>query len=384
MPFTGKPINPFSLRLFQHTGAAQHAQGSLSGSYAELVDMESLLSWDENLMDSLKSITGGYPCIFGSEEIRELVANMLGLTSRDIIITNGVDDAMPGIYSALLQKNDCISFLQPTYDPLIKNAETQNLQTHSIPLLETTNGWQISRQGIKKLTSAKMSACVLNIPHNPTGWLPNAKEAQEIILHAGKNQCLVITDEVYAGLNLNSQENGKAPPSLASLSDQVVSVGSLTKAFGLPGLRIGWIACQNHALIKSIKNQRTYAHCYTSSVSEVIACSAIRNYKIILQRNEQIARKNLHDLSGLINRWQVFSANLPSHGPVCLVRFNPADTIFDSARELSADLLEKEKLILLDDSFFDFSENWFRFGFATSNFGALLQIFEKYLQKNIK
>ncbi|MCK4502745.1 MAG: pyridoxal phosphate-dependent aminotransferase [Desulfuromonadales bacterium] len=384
MSYNSNPVSAFPLRLFQHTGAARHARGSLSGSYAELVDMESLLSWDERLMDSIKSMKGSYPSIFGGKEIRKLVANMLGLDSNDIIITNGVDDAIPSIYAALFQRNDSISFLQTAYDPLIQNAKNQGLKIHKAPLLETENGWQISQQIIEDMTSQKMSACLLNIPHNPTGWFPSAKEIQQIISQAEKNQCLIIADEVYAGLNLSSNEYSDVPYSLATLSEQVVSVGSLTKSFGLPGLRIGWIACKNHTVIEAIKNQRTYGHCYTSSLSEIVACSALRNGKKILQRNEQIAKVNLDALSSLIERWNSFlSFNRPSHGTVCFVRFNPSNTRFNSAKKLSSDLLEKEKLILLDNSFFNFSENWFRFGFATNSFGGLLEIFDQYLQKNL-
>ena len=230
-----------------------------------------------------------------------------------------------------------------------------------------------------------MSACILTAPHNPTGWFPNAQVRHDIISLAEKNQCIVVADEVYAGLNLTAKTRNDIPLSLASLSNNVVSVGSLTKSFGLPGLRIGWVACKNNAIIEAVKNHRTFRHCYTSSLSEIVACSALKNRNIILQRNARIARKNLACLKALIKRWRgIFSANLPSCGTVCMVRFNPANTPFSSATELSADLLAKEKLVLLDDSFFDFSENWFRFGFATNDFNESLEIFEQYLKQNIK
>ncbi len=374
---------PFPLRVFQQIGIAQQARGSLSGSYAEVVDMESLLAWDDGLLASIKSMKGGYPALFGSAEIRRLVADMLELDADDIIITNGVDDAIPGLYGALFESGDHISFLQPTYDPLAENAGACQLTTHSIDLSETESGWQISRQSLQKMISANISACVLNVPHNPTGWFPTQKDMREIISHAEKTNCIVITDEVYAGLAMHPQK--PAPPSLASLSDRIISVGSLTKSFGLPGLRIGWIACKNREIIDVVKNRRTYGHCYTSALSEIVACSAIKNKDIILRRNEEIARKNLLALSELITRWRsIFSAHLPDYGTVCLVRFNPSNTMFGNAGELSADLLAKESIVLLDNKFFNSSENWFRFGFATRQFGELLAVFETYLQRHIR
>ena len=101
MPGHIDQVYPFPLRLFQHTGAARDAKGSLSASYAELVDMKTLTSWDSALLDKILSFNGAYPEIFGGHEIRSLVGEFLGLEADSIIITNGVDDGIISIYSLL-------------------------------------------------------------------------------------------------------------------------------------------------------------------------------------------------------------------------------------------------------------------------------------------
>ena len=384
MSFPIDSISAFPLRLFQHIGAAKNAEGSLSASYSELVDMETLISWDSKLIDKLTSLSGAYPAIFGSHEIRSLVGDFLQVDEESIIITNGVDDAILSIYSALFREDDHISLIEPAYDPLIYNAKAQRAVICGAKLDEAQNGWQISQQTINRLVAPEMRAWVLNVPHNPTGWYPSHSDLRQFFTLAEKNDCVIIADEVYAGLNYFTKSDGSRYDSLASLSEQVISVGSLTKSFGLPGVRVGWIASQNPEIIELIKHQRTYSHCYTSSLSEVVACSALNNREIILERNQKIAKRNLLALEQLIRRWNhIFSYSRPCSGPVCLVRFNPSNTRFSSASELSADLLEKEKLLLVSNDLFNCSDNYFRFGFGTKKFSGFLDVFERYLEQNI-
>lgn len=384
MSYHIEQISPFLLRLVQRTGAAKDAEGSLSVSYAELVDMKTLISLDDGLIDKILSFNGAYPDIFGGQEIRELIGDFVDVDADSIIITNGVDDAILSIYASLLKKNDRITMIQPAYDPLIYNAEAQGATVCGVTLDDTEFGWNMSQKSINQLTASGVRACVLNLPHNPTGWYPGDDELQQIFSCAEKNNCLAIADEVYAGLNYFSKNDNQYFGSLASQSEQVISVGSLTKSFGLPGLRIGWIASKDPKIVELIKHQRTYGLCYTSLLSEIVACSALKNRKKILERNKDIAKKNLDNLDSFVKCWDhVFSYHRPNRGTVCFVKFNPSNTPFSSAPELSADFLKKNHILLISNELFNSSENYFRFGFGNKNFSALLNILEVYLKKTL-
>lgn len=367
----------FKLRLYQQTEPARSAKGSLSASYAELTSMSQLIALEPSLIDQFSEYSGGYPAIFGSIKLRESIAAYLGVEPQDIIVTNGVDDAIPSIYEALLEPGDKVSLLAPTYDPLPNRARNSSLDVVTAELTLEAKGWVLKKDALRELLNTGVDACVLNVPHNPTGWYPNPEERTSILNQSIEANAYVITDEVYSGLQQSVDSEAK---SFASLSDRFISVGSMTKAFGLPGIRIGWIASTDPEVIKKIKNVRTFGHCYISAVSEIVAVTAFKNVDKILHQKKKIARVNLDCLSNFIKKFPAFSMAAPQHGTVCLANFDASMSRFDTAADMCQQLLETRKLILLDNTFFDDKNDWVRFGFGTVKFAELLSEFGSFLE----
>ncbi len=367
---------PFSLRMYQQMEPAKSAKGSLSVSYAELTPMSELIGYDPSLLDRMANYSGGYAPIFGSPELRQKVANYLGVGPDDVIITNGIDDAVPSIYEALLTPADRLSLLVPTYDPLPDRARHAGASIVTAKLECTAHGWVLGAETLAQLFDG-VAVCALNVPHNPTGWYPNAAERTALKARAEETDTYVIADEVYSGL---AQTPGQELKSLACLSARMITVGSLTKAFGLPGLRIGWIACTDPDVITQIKNVRTYGHCYVSALSEIAAITALSHEGQIIAAKRKLCRQNLDALDSFIQQFPAFSMHRPDHGTVCMAHFSSSGTGFISASDMCQRLLSDRKLILIDNTFFDDTSEWVRFGFGTSRFIDLLPKLAAHLE----
>jgi len=369
---------PFSLRMYQQMEPVKLAKGSLSTSYAELTPMSELIGYDPSLLDRIANHSGKYASIFGSLELRQKIADYLGVEPEDIIITNGIDDAVPSIYEALLAPADRLSLLVPTYDPLLNRARHAGAEIITAQLKSTVRGWVLGTKTLARLFD-DVTVCALNMPHNPTGWYPDATERTELTTWAENTNTYIIADEVYSGL---AQTPGQELKSFASLSARMITVGSLTKVFGLPGLRIGWIACTDPDVVTQIKNVRTYGHCYVSALSEMAAITALDHESQITAAKTALCRQNLDVLDSFIQQFPAFSMHRPDHGTVCMAHFSASGTGFISASDMCQRLLSDRKLILIDNTFFDEATEWVRFGFGVSRFTDFLPILAAHLESS--
>lgn len=370
-------MSGFPLRLYQQTPEARSAKGTLSASYAELTPMTWLFERDPSLHNQIENFSGGYSPIFGSVELRTAIANHTGVDPNDVIVTNGIDDALPSIYEAMLELGDTVSVLDPTYNPIPDRIHRSGANVSMVPF--ECDGVGLTGQALRGLFNTETKACVLNVPYNPTGWYPTQENRKAIIDMADLTDTWIIADEVYAGL---PQREGAEAASLASLSDRIISVGSLTKTFGLPGLRIGWIISKDKDIIKRIKNVRTFGHCYVSALSEMAAIVALNHARELIRHKVEIARQNLATLREVLDRFSFLTVKYPEHGTVCMAQLDTKLSGFSSASQMCRQLLHEQGLILVDNSFFDDKHDWVRFGFGVSSFGSLIKDFEGFLREN--
>ncbi|MEP5728070.1 MAG: pyridoxal phosphate-dependent aminotransferase [Sulfitobacter sp.] len=365
----------FPLRLYQQTNEMRKAKGTLSSSYAELTPMSWLIEKDPSLRERIEGFGGGYSPIFGGEDLRVAIAHHTGVEPDQVIVTNGIDDALPSIYEAILETGDVVSVLGPTYSPIPDRLVRSGATVAMVPFEREDE--DLAENTLRALFTNEIAACVLNVPYNPVGWYPDEQSRNSIIDLADATDTWIIADEVYAGL---PQQEGTEAPSLASLSDRIISVGSLTKTFGLPGLRIGWIICKDREIIERIKNVRTFGHCYVSALSEMAAIVTLNHAEELIKSKTSISCKNLATLRKVIDKCEFLSASYPEHGTVCMAKLDTKASSFRSASEMCQQLLVERGLILVDNSFFNDNENWVRFGFGMSAFGPMLKEFESFLQ----
>ncbi len=340
-----------------------------------LDELLSLGNKDE-LIKGLMGLKLGYNPTTGRQELREVIAGLYEDTSpENILITTGAIEANFLVTNALVKPGDTVVAQVPAYQALYSTAEARGACVKYWHM-DIDNGYEPDINELKKLIDSKTKLVVLNIPHNPTGAVISESKLKTILSWAEEGDFWVLCDEVYHDFALYSKI---IPPYGRSLSKRVISVGSMSKAYGLSGLRLGWIAGPKD-IISSCWEWNDYTSISNSPISDYLATFALKNTHKVMARNLDIARKNLALFTDWLKEHEVFFDYVkPKAGVLMFLRLKNVPL---STEELCKDLFKKYKLLMVPGECFDMP-GFLRIGFGndTHMFKAGLEIFSKYLKK---
>ena len=215
---------------------------------------------------------------------------------------------------------------------------------------------------------------VVNLPHNPTGYLAPRALFDRLIEICREHGLILFCDEVYRGLEYDPADR---LPAACDAYKNAVSLGVMSKSFGLAGLRLGWVASHNREILAAMANYKDYTTICNSAPSEYLAAIAIRHRDAVVGRNLDIIRGNLALLDDFFER---FSNQLtwvrPKAGSIAFPR-TAADS--NGGTKLFGDLLEKKGLLIAPGSNFGHDDNNFRIGFGRATMAEALGVFSDYL-----
>ena len=274
-------IKPFKLERYfaKHEFNTQYI---LCSSDCESISIGELLEMEEGALGKMKHLQLGYTESQGDPELRELIANLYTNQSfEDIIVFTGAEEAIYIFMNILLNEGDHLIVQTPCYQSLFEIAISIGANVTRWEM-QADNNWNLSTEELQGLIKSTTKAIVINSPHNPTGYCIPHDNYKEIISIAEKNGIMVLSDEVYKFSEYDAKDR------LASMCDSYgngVSLGVMSKSFGLAGLRIGWIATKNKMIKKNIQSYKDYTTICNSAPSEFLAKIALKNRKQILSRN---------------------------------------------------------------------------------------------------
>ncbi len=343
-------------------------------SDAESFSMNELLSYADqvslNLWNNLRlsyTEAPGLPIL--REEIGKLYS---GLSESNILCFAGAEEGIFCALQTLIKSNDHVITFTPCYQSLESLPQNLGAQVTAISLKEE-NHWQIDLEEVKKVIQNNTKAIIINFPHNPTGAVCKEDTLKGLIDLARSQGIYIFSDEVYRLLgNVSIQ-----PAPIATLYEKGLSLGVMSKAFGLAGLRVGWIACQDIQLLKKIEQTKYYTSICNSAPSEILSLIALRAKDTILQRNNLIVKNNLSLIDQFLERYSsLFSWVRPEGGCVGFMKFYSNISIDELARKL----VEKEGVLLMPASIYNYQTNHFRIGFGRQNMAEALDKFEHFLK----
>jgi aspartate/methionine/tyrosine aminotransferase len=369
-----RTIPDFELKRFFNENAARTARANLSPSFAEPLSTAELLALEPDAAAQLTRLPLSYTGMHGGLELRTAIANQYRhLGPEAVIATCGADDALSLLFMALVEAGDHVIVQSPIYQPLTSVAEWCGAEITLWPASEQ-EGWQPPLEHLRRLLQPTTRLIVVNFPHSPTGFVPDQGYLEQLIALADDASITVICDEIYRGLPLT--EAGE-PPSLADLSPRAVVVNSISKSYGLPGLRVGWVATRNEKVLAKVKHLRMHANSFVGAPSEFLATLALRHTEQILGRNLTLAKTNLAQLQGFLRQHtELFRWHDPRGGVVVYPRWLGDE----STTVLSERLLQEAGVLLAPSAYFATDERHVRIGFGTSTFPASLAAFEAYLE----
>jgi aspartate/methionine/tyrosine aminotransferase len=272
----------------------------------------------------------------------------------DVLVTHGAIGANALAYQALVEPGDVVVSLVPTYQQHTSIPESLGAAVRVLRLREE-DGWLPDLDELRGLAAGGVKVIALVNPGNPTGALLDEARLAGIIEIAREAGAWILADEVYRGLD---QEGPGTSPSFVDRYERTVGIGSMSKAFSLAGLRLGWIVAPREVL-EPVSRHRDYSVISVGMVDDLLAAIALEAKDALLTRNRRIVRRNLAILDAWVAGEPLIDYVRPSSGTTALLRY-----AHDMPSEaLCVRLLEAEGVLLTPGSAMDM-EGYLRIGYA--------------------
>ncbi len=291
-------------------------------------------------VDAFLGVRLGYPQSEGTPETRETVAALYrGAAPENVHVTNGSSEAIFMSAWRLLERGDEIVLMQPNYQQLWGLAASWGVKVKPLSLKEEL-GWQFDPEELKRLVTRKTRAVQVCNPNNPTGAImarPQRKALLDAVEDAG---AWLLSDEVYQG----AEREGPETESLWGSYERTLVTNGLSKAYGLPGLRIGW--CVGPAkMVEELMTYHDYLTLTPTMLSDRLARFVLERTKRaeVLGRTRAILRKNYPAVRDWIEgHGSLFAHVPPAAGAICFLRY-----ALKMNSTALVERLRKEKSVLL-------------------------------------
>ncbi len=366
---------PFKLENFfaKHEFSARYL---LCPSDSQPISLQELLSYaDEDTKTLWSTLSLGYTEVPGHPLLRKEIAKTHPGCDplKGIGVFTGAQEPILSFLHSFIQKGDHVVVPKPCYNSLSTIPEQLGAEVSTFPIRFSNGGWRFLLEDLENALRPNTRLIIINFPHNPTGVSLDLKTLEEIIALAKKSGAFLLSDEVY---RFSTYSEDTVLPAAASLYEKAVSINCLSKSFGLPGLRIGWLASQDEDVVQKALEFKCYLSISNSGPSEILALMGLRAQKALTEKARGILRSNLSLLDRFFQKHhKLFAWKKPMAGTTAFVQLLPPIPV----REFVEDLLYKEEVLLLPGPLLDYPGNFFRIGFGRKDFEQGLLRFEKYL-----
>jgi aspartate/methionine/tyrosine aminotransferase len=267
----------------------------------------------------------------------------------DVLCFVGAQEGLFWTLQELLGPGDHAVVTVPNYQSMESVPLATGAQVSGLPLW-TGGGaglvWTLDLERLEALLRPTTRVVAVNAPNNPTGYVPDAATFTALARLCDERGIRLFSDEVFRGLELDP---GRRLPQAADLSERAVCLGVMSKAYGLPGLRLGWIASRDRDLLARIERRKHYTTICAPGPSEHLATVALRHAETVMARNRQIIADNLEVFGAFFaEREGLFDWSPPDGGCVAFPRYRGPE----GAEELCRRAVEQAGVILLPPSLY--------------------------------
>ncbi|RLE09188.1 MAG: aminotransferase [Candidatus Aminicenantes bacterium] len=336
---------------FEHeVMASRHEKNvdyNLSESGVHPITLRELLADNPEEINRLFDTEIDYAHANGIPELRANIAALYpNCQSENVMVTVGAIEANYDAIQALLQPGDEMAIMLPNYLQIWGVAKNLRLKINTFHLDES-NGWQVNQAELKQAVTPKTKVIAVCNPNNPTGHILTEEEMKTIINAAQEVGAWILADEVYAGAE---RVTDRETPSFYGRYDKVIAVGSLSKAYGLPGLRVGWAVAPPN-IIENIWRRHEYITLSTSIISNKLAAFALSPK--VRPRLIQRAREYIRQGFPLLQQWieqqkDVFHLVPPQAAAIAFVGYR----LNINSTELATKLIQEKSVLIVPGDHF--------------------------------
>jgi len=355
----------------RHVLGASDVEGFPMSELVALADTETKALW--------KGLHLGYTESTGHPLLRREIASTYETIEPDEVLTfAGAEEAIFCLMNVLIGPGDHVIVTWPGYQSLYEVARATGAEI-SLHGLHESDGWAIDIDRLRSEVRPNTCLIVVNTPHNPTGMMVDRTTYDGLIEIAQDNGIRLFMDEVYRGLEYDETDRLAAG---ADVLPTGISLGVMSKAYAMAGLRIGWIATHDRDLLAQLAAFKDYTTICSSGPSEVLAIIALRARDRVLERSRGIIETNLELVDGFFEDYlDRFTWIRPSGGSIGFPRLTVPGVAID---DWAAELVKSEGVLLVPGSVFGYSGNHFRLGFGRTDLPKALERLEAFAAKTLR
>jgi aspartate/methionine/tyrosine aminotransferase len=344
----------------------------LSSSDAETVSTADLLAFEPDAAERLLAQRLGYTESPGSPELRAAIAPIYEtLTPDDAVVVAAAEEAIFVAYHALIEPGDHVVVETPCYESALQVARSTGA-TVSEWRRSAGDVWAHDLDALESALRADTKLVYINSPHNPTGTQMPRAVLHRIVELCAERGAWLFSDEVYRELEHHPADR---LPAACDLYERALSLGSMSKTYGLPGLRLGWLASRDSAALRRIVDLKHYTTICSSAPSELLSALALRHRDVLADRNRGIVLANLPLLDAFFARHADLLAWVrPTAGPIGFPRLHGTD----DATAFCEQLVAAEGVLLLPGAVYD-EPGHVRVGFGRTAMPEALERLERFI-----
>lgn len=344
----------------------------LCSSDCETVTVQDLLALEPEAHQQFLRLRLGYTESLGAPELRQEICRLYkNIQPEQVLVHSGAEEAIFLFMHAALQLGDHVVVHSPCYQSLFEVARSRGCEVTRW-LARARNGWALDLDDLRRALRPNTRVIVVNTPHNPTGYLMPPEDFRALHQIAQEKGIVVFSDEVYRESEYRAIER---LPAACDFNESAVSLGVMSKTYGLAGLRLGWIATRHRAIYEKMAQLKDYTTICNSAPSEFLATLALRHREKIVLRNVDIILRNLDLLDRFFARFKTrFAWQRPAAGPVAFPRW-----LEDSVDAFCERLVRQTGVLLAPGTLFENYDNHFRIGFGRRNLPEAISRLEDFL-----
>ncbi len=375
---------PFVLERFfaRHEFSARHL---LSTSDCQGWAMSDLIDGaDEDLRARWDSLRLGYTESQGLPELRAEIAGMYDTVDAGDVLVAAPEEAIFLTMNSLLSPGDHVVCTFPGYQSLYQLARTIGCE---VSLWEPVEGerWRFDPADLERLLRPDTKLVVWNFPHNPTGALPSREDYDRMLAavrSVGGGGAWLFSDEMY---RLLEPTDAVRLPAAVDRYEKALSLTGLSKAFGLAGLRLGWLVTHEASMLDRIGAFKDYTTICAPAPSELLALMGLRMREKILARNRERVQRNIKTARAFFERHQEEMAWAPPQaGTISFPRLlDPAPggaaRRWKGAEDFCARVLRDTGVLLLPSTVYGYNDSHFRVGLGRDDAAFGFEVLDTYL-----
>lgn len=355
------------------------ARYHLTASDAETLTIEELLALaSDDQREAFGRLPLGYTPTWGTPALLTAIASTYDAVDPEHVLTfAGAEEAIFWAMQELVGPGEHAVVTVPNYQSMETVTIATGAEVDALAL-RPENGWELDLEALARLLRPETRLVAVNFPNNPTGALPDRDSFSRLIELCDERNIRLFSDEVFRGLELDP---GRVLPQAADLSPTALSLNVMSKAYGLPGLRVGWLACRDRALLERLERRKHYTSICNAGPSEHLATIALEAGDRIRARNRAIIAENLPVFDAFFAAWPAhFAWEHPQGGCVSFPRLLTGEPTSVFCRRL----VETRGVVLLPADIFqsqltEIASNRFRIGVGRRDPEPALEALAQFL-----